>query len=341
MKRQDLYVAVPWFQAAARDAIGQQALPELPAFAWLAARGEWSPAPQNGWRQWLLAQAGVNEPAAMLRRYPAGPCLAALASAGSEGVASWACAQPAHLAAAMDHLRLAASDLVLTAADAAELVQALNQHVADRGFSFATAVGGSWLMRCARAVDCVTHEPAEAAGQNVHDFMPAGLAGAQLRSLMNEIQMLLHEHPVNERRQRRGELTVNALWPWGFGAPLPAAVPGSAEAQALQGIALLTDDLWLRGVWQAHQAVAREWPTAMSEVTGKAAVAITRATTPDTARALATLDDELVSPLQARVVAGELSELQLFIGPQVLRLRSGARFRFWRRASANAARWLQ
>jgi len=36
-----------------------------------------------------------------------------------------------------------------------------------------------------------------------------------------------------------------------------------------------------------------------------------------------------------------VSELRLHIGSRVLRLRSGARFKFWRRASGNAPRWLQ
>jgi hypothetical protein len=35
--------------------------------------------------------------------------------------------------------------------------------------------------------------------------------------MTNEAQMLLHAHPVNEARDRRGELTINSIWLWGGG----------------------------------------------------------------------------------------------------------------------------
>ena len=41
------------------------------------------------------------------------------------------------------------------------------------------------------------------------------------RTQLNELQMLLFEHPVNQAREARGELTVNSLWLWGGGG-LPA-----------------------------------------------------------------------------------------------------------------------
>jgi hypothetical protein len=35
--------------------------------------------------------------------------------------------------------------------------------------------------------------------------------------VFNEVQMLLHGHPVNEAREARGALTVNSVWLWGGG----------------------------------------------------------------------------------------------------------------------------
>lgn len=51
-----------------------------------------------------------------------------------------------------------------------------------------------------------------------------------IRNLSNEIQMLLHKHPVNEARTAAGKPTVNALWLWGNGNPPP---PGSLLGPAL------------------------------------------------------------------------------------------------------------
>lgn len=36
--------------------------------------------------------------------------------------------------------------------------------------------------------------------------------------LLNEMQMFLHQHPVNQARQQRGLLPINSLWFWGGGA---------------------------------------------------------------------------------------------------------------------------
>lgn len=37
-------------------------------------------------------------------------------------------------------------------------------------------------------------------------------AARLIRRLQNEAQMVLHDHPVNQHRSQRGELTVNSLW---------------------------------------------------------------------------------------------------------------------------------
>ena len=57
------------------------------------------------------------------------------------------------------------------------------------------------------------------------------LAAARLmRRLQNEAQMVLHEHPVNQARAGRGELTVNSLWLDHAGAADEAGATLSAEA---------------------------------------------------------------------------------------------------------------
>lgn len=43
--------------------------------------------------------------------------------------------------------------------------------------------------------------------------------------LMNEMQMFLHQHPVNSRRIQQGRTTINSLWFWGAGQ-CPEADPG-------------------------------------------------------------------------------------------------------------------
>lgn len=38
--------------------------------------------------------------------------------------------------------------------------------------------------------------------------------------LINEVQMFMHSHEVNQQRIREGQLTINSLWCWGSGEPL-------------------------------------------------------------------------------------------------------------------------
>ena len=61
----------------------------------------------------------------------------------------------------------------------------------------------------------------------------------RFRTRLNELQMLLHAHPVNQAREARGELSVNSLWLWGGGhRPAPCAIAAplytrNPEAHAL------------------------------------------------------------------------------------------------------------
>lgn len=80
-------------------------------------------------------------------------------------------------------------------------------------------------------------------GRQIDDFLPAGDALAGHLGLSGEIQMCLHQHPLNSARAERGQLPVNTLWLWGG---------GEAPAASDLGLpALFSDDPLLRGYWLA------------------------------------------------------------------------------------------
>ncbi|TAN53211.1 MAG: hypothetical protein EPN19_09605 [Betaproteobacteria bacterium] len=58
---------------------------------------------------------------------------------------------------------------------------------------------------------------------DAHSVLPQGAAAGRALALATEIQMVLHEHPVNHAREQRGEPTVNSVWLWGAGR-LPRSV---------------------------------------------------------------------------------------------------------------------
>ena len=84
--------------------------------------------------------------------------------------------------------------------------------------------------------------PTDAArGNSVDALLPQGADALLVHGWVNEIQMLLHEHPINTAREARGAPTVNSLWLWGAGhlvQPQPAAVATAwTEDPLLRGLA--------------------------------------------------------------------------------------------------------
>ncbi|MEO8509210.1 MAG: hypothetical protein ABI593_16415 [Betaproteobacteria bacterium] len=65
--------------------------------------------------------------------------------------------------------------------------------------------------------------------------LPRGAHGATWRRWMSEMQMLLHEHAVNARREREGRAPVTGIWPWGGGVAMPAQSSITAAIYAPPG----------------------------------------------------------------------------------------------------------
>jgi hypothetical protein len=54
---------------------------------------------------------------------------------------------------------------------------------------------------------------------------------------MNEIQMLLHDHPVNRAREADGKWPINSVWFWGGGRHLPLEAPPFSQLAAGHALA--------------------------------------------------------------------------------------------------------
>jgi hypothetical protein len=325
-----LRLALPWLHRAIVEARTSRSLPALDSLSWLVGRGTSAPAPDDDWREWLL---GVDAHAlAEFRRWPAGPCLAAATGAGPDSAPAWGVAQPVHLVAGMDHVRLGPlADALPADAEAEQLADTVRAHFAGDVLDLAGYRDHAWLVRCVEAVECTTHDPASVAGLDIHDYLPAGPDGARMRSRMNEIQMVLHEHPVNERRANTRAAAINALWLWGFGRL--EAVPAKLAAAARW--TLLTDDLWLRAFWQVHGGAER--PLGDSGTPhGDTLVAMTQPPTAEHAEALTEVDSSLLARLCRSLQDGELHELKLHDGARVHTLDRRSRWRLWRRAARPA-----
>lgn len=156
--------------------------------------------------------------------FPAG-ALTALAAGLEPGAAGWLRADPVHLRLLRDRLVVVPAEaLEISREEAGALAAAINRHFSG---TLEVEVAGPrrWIARAAAPSHA---EPALAqAGREVEAGDP----------LVNEIQMLLHAHPVNEAREARGEPAVNSLWLWGAG-PLPSAVARWTSVVADDPVAL-------------------------------------------------------------------------------------------------------
>ena len=79
-----------------------------------------------------------------------------------------------------------------------------------------------WIYPAGEFAQLLTHSPSLASGLNIDIWMPKdiyteGLA-KKWRRLQNEIQMIWHNHPINEARLARGELSINSVWLYGGGS---------------------------------------------------------------------------------------------------------------------------
>ena len=72
-------------------------------------------------------------------------------------------------------------------------------------------------MRAARALQFTVGDPALIAGRDVYGHLPDGADGPFVRRVLTELQMVMHDHPVNRARERAGRLAANSLWLWGGG----------------------------------------------------------------------------------------------------------------------------
>ena len=127
--------------------------------------------------------------------------------------------------------------------EAAELVQTLNVHFAHEGLRWSAPHPRRWYLTGPASPDIATTPWPSAVGRSVDALLPRGPDALQWHRRFNEVQMLLHEHPVNQRRESRGEPAINSVWFWGGGC-LPAPVRSHgwsvwADNALVRGLALV------------------------------------------------------------------------------------------------------
>ena len=210
-----------WPEPADTLALGQLA---TPGFEWLDAHGAMLRNPRQPFEQALaevFGQADASYGALRLLGEPAG------IDTNAARVGEWLCADPVHLRFHHERIVLAdAGAFEISDDEAAALVEALNRECADIG-TFHAATARRWYLKLSPTVN------AEFCPKSASTIAPlSAIAGRRIDGdldgkptaitrWLNEVQMFLHLHPVNEARQSKGQPAINSLWLWGPGT-MPA-----------------------------------------------------------------------------------------------------------------------
>lgn len=138
------------------------------------------------------------------------------------GSTCW-CLDPVFVQLDREVANLAAySELVISEPEALELIASLNRHFAGE-LHIEYLTPQHWLVKANLSLHTAT--PSEAMFVDIKRFQPSGSDAKRWQSLLNEMQMLLHAHPVNEARLHANMPPINSLWLWGGGTPVTTA-PG-------------------------------------------------------------------------------------------------------------------
>lgn len=299
----------------------------------------------------LLAQllgAGPPLPLAALRRLGEG-------LAQNEDKAHWLCADPVNLSFMGAHVLLdELGEDEIDSTQAAALIATLNDEFSSLG-RFSAATPTRWYLRMEQPAKARFFPLDEAVCRPVQDFLPtdeessgsspackkecpegAEEGGAShWRHILNEMQIVLHNHPVNTAREAAGQRPVNSLWLWGSGAQSAFGLPGAPR------LAMQASDPMARGLARAA-GIEPDMPDVGKALrTDTLAVIDTLASSArhlDVTRwqgVFAVLEQDWFAPISRALDSGALRHFALHVPGEHASFSfisgSGARWRFWRK----------
>jgi hypothetical protein len=156
------------------------------------------------------------------------------------GAAAFGLITPAHWHLGTEQLTMTDPDgLMLDERGSRALLEAVAGLFTGEGFSLHYGAPLRWYVAHPSLANLPTASLDRVVGRNVDRWL-TGTAGL-VRRLQNEVQMLLHAHPLNAEREQRGLLPVNSFWLSGCGIAPPAAGEVPQVDERLRAHALAED----------------------------------------------------------------------------------------------------
>jgi hypothetical protein len=235
-------------------------------------------------------------------------------------VHAWLRADPAYVRADISGGRmLACGELGLTPEDCEALLVPLKPLFGDEGFPISAPVPQRWYLMLPRESKLPAFAaPEDVLGDNLEPHLPAGDAGRRWRRLLNEAQVILHNHPLNEQRIAQGKPPVNSLWFFGGGV-LPDFV-------RIEG-RIFGDEILLRGLSEFAKQPVLALPSRYAAAMRDTPTLVDLRT----AREIAGLARDWIVPASAEMRGDDTVELDCVDG-SIFTIRRSQRWRLWRRA---------
>lgn len=127
----------------------------------------------------------------------------------------WLRADPVHLLLQRDKLLLI-PNVVLSELEAKQFCEDLTEHFSDRQFKFFAPHPQRWYIQLPEPAEIITEPLVHIIGKNIQKYLPQGKDGLHWNKLLNEMQMYLFSHKLNQQREEDQELAINSIWPWGY-----------------------------------------------------------------------------------------------------------------------------
>ncbi|MEO8748209.1 MAG: phosphoglycerate mutase [Rhodanobacter sp.] len=168
------------------------------------------------------------------------------------GNALWLAADPAWAQPDINGIRLmACGHLQLDMTESQALAAPLLELFAEAGMQLLVSTPERWHVRLPPVTVLPEFStPEQALGEDLSRHLPPGPDGKRWRVLLNDVQVLLHQNPINRGRRSRQQPPVNTLWLWG-GGRLPEQVQTRLQA-------VVTDDLLLGALAERAGIPSRE-----------------------------------------------------------------------------------
>lgn len=294
---------IPALVPPAAEGMSAPSTQRFPALERLLARAQASSTACMTMAAWLCDRFGVKKQL----DWPAAPV--AMHGEGEDpGRSYWLFASPVHLRVHRDQLvLLPPHSLAVTQAESQALTETLNRHFSPDGLTFVAPHPQRWYLRSESFPDLRTTALEEALGRDIDRLLPTGDDGMRYHHLFNEIQMLLHDHPVNEKRDRAGVLLINSVWFCEGGTLPPASQASWATA--------IGDTPLLKGLGRLANVPVTGLSGGLNFVeTGDALVVLPEGFAGDGAEwagHIGKLEQEWIAPLLQRLRSGEIRRLDI------------------------------